>query len=128
MAKPKKTPKCGHTELDPHCPTCVKFQASWYEEAEKGSDYSDIEDPKENLEQYDRRTIAFDNRDRIQEFFLRLDAYLTNTPDIKPKHRKVLELYSKGLKVKGKGGISKRTRTPWRTIFSWLRRYKDMLK
>jgi len=98
----------------------------WYKKLEK-SGFEDIEDKSGNLKQYDRRTIAFDNREKIQAFFLKLDSYLTNTKDIPPKHRKVLELYSAGVHVKGKHGIAKRTRVPVRTINSWLKKYKEII-
>ncbi len=63
------------------------------------SGFQDIEDKKGNLKQPDRRSIAFDNRDLIRDFFIRLDHFLTENKDIPILHWQVLTLYSEGLYI-----------------------------
>ena len=130
MAKkpPASSPPCGHTELDLTCPQCKMFQQTWYQAAEKKEVFHDIEDSSGNLEQYDRRTMAFENKDRILDFFLTLDSYLTNTADVPPKERKILELYSQGVWVKGKNGIAKQCRVHFNTVYYCIRKYKKLLR
>lgn len=64
------------------------------------SGFTDIEDEKERLRSYDRRTIAFENRDLILDFFTRLDHFLTHTPHLSARERTVLTLYSQGCYLK----------------------------
>lgn len=85
---PKKLPNSVKDE--------ARIQAEWYEKlADEG--FVDIEDKKGNLKQYDRRTIAFENREIICEFFVRLDHYLTQNPNIPEPEKSILILYSEGL-------------------------------
>lgn len=91
------------------------------------SGFKDHEDNKERLKQYDRRTIAFDNRERIKEFFLDLDAYLTNTPDLPLEHVYILELFSRGMRVKGPGGIVEQTGKPSSSIRKIIAHYKKIV-
>lgn len=75
------------------------MKKKWYQRlAQEG--FVDIENEKEQLKQYDRRTIAFENRDEIREFFMNLDSYLTHHPEIPSLHQKVLTLYSEGYYLK----------------------------
>lgn len=72
-----------------------KLQQKWYLKLEKHG-FNDIETTSERLRDYDRRTINFDNRDLILDFFLRLDTFLTHTQDIPKIHRQILQFYSDG--------------------------------
>lgn len=74
----------------------LRIQKEWYLKLAQ-SGFKDIEDSKGNLKQYDRRTIAFDNRVSIYEFFVSLDHYLTEHPEIPDIDRAVLTLYSEGV-------------------------------
>lgn len=60
------------------------------------SGFDDLEDHRGRLRQYDRRTQAFTNRDRVLEFYRKLDHYLAGNPPISEIHRKILQLYSEG--------------------------------
>jgi hypothetical protein len=72
------------------------LQEEWYLKLAQ-SGFKDIEDRKGNLKQYDRRTIAFDNRESIYEFFVALDHYLTDHQDIPEPDKSILSLYSDGI-------------------------------
>lgn len=77
-------------------PKFRELQSRWYDKL-KESGFNDIENKKEKLKEYDRRTIAFDNRDAIRDFFIRLDHFITKSHTLPPPHKKILELYSNGL-------------------------------
>lgn len=86
--------------------------------------FIDHEDEKENLYDHDRRTVLFDNRERILNFFLRLDSYL-HTAEIPPLHRQILELYSNGIYLID---ISKKVGLSYRHSKRIIKKYKDLLK
>lgn len=72
--------------------------------------FEDHEDEKENLYDHDRRTVLFDNRERVLNFHLKLSSYL-HRATIPRMHRKLLELYNEGKYVKHiaeKLGISRK--------------------
>ena len=92
----------------------------WYKELEK-SGFVDIEDSRQNLKQPNIRTVAYQNRDIILEFFLKLDVFLNERRDLNTLHRKILEFYSSGMKhIK----IAKLVNRSPRTIRRILARYK----
>ncbi len=72
-----------------------KLKVKWYKKL-ADSGFKDIEYSNGSLYQHNLRTIGWDNRDRIRDFFLKLDSYLANSPDIPFKHKKLLMLWSKG--------------------------------
>ena len=108
-----------------------KLQDTWYKKLKKKSKgqegFVDQEDSKENLKQYDRRTIAFENRERICEFFLKVDSYLTTKPNIPTKHIYALELWSKGTRVSGPKGIANKVKLSRRQVFYILKKYRDII-
>lgn len=73
----------------------IDLKHLWYKKL-KESGFKDVEDHKENLKQYDRRTINFENRHAIHEFFRKLDHYLTDHPEVSESERLVLIMYSEG--------------------------------
>lgn len=75
-----------------------KLKDHWYKIL-KQDGFNDIEDKRQNLKQYDRRTQSFDDRQDIMDFFLRIDHYLAVT-EVSPLERKILELYTRGVYVK----------------------------
>ncbi len=79
-------------------PEFKKLNEDWRRKLAK-SGFEDQEDSKENLQEYDRRTIAFDNAEKIEQFFRKLDAYLSDNPNLPRAHRKILQLYSNGEKA-----------------------------
>jgi hypothetical protein len=73
----------------------LQLRDEWYEKLSQEG-FNDIEDKKGNLKQYDRRTIAFENRDIIETFYRRLDHYLTDHPEIPEAESQILQLYTEG--------------------------------
>ena len=86
--------------------------------------FDDIEDAKGNLRQHDRRTIGFENRELISEFFRKLDHYLTDHPEVPRLHRLILSMWSDGADMREICKKSKRCNSWVRTI---IRRYRNML-
>lgn len=61
------------------------------------SGFSDLEDKKGNLKQYDIRTISFQNRDEICAFFLTLDHLMFHYPEMPQDEKAVLALWTQGI-------------------------------
>ena len=99
------------------------LQAEWYAKL-KEAGFKDIEDARGNLRTYDRRTIAFENREQIEEFFRRLDAYLEDHPDLPAIHRHILTRYSQGCFIKSIAQECGRHR--W-TVMDIIKRYKKVI-
>lgn len=99
------------------------LQSQWYEKL-KESGFNDIENKKEKLKEYDRRTISFDNRDIIRDFFIRLDHFVTNSSNIPKLHRQILELYSDGRYL---GEIAKQVRCSRSKIKLVVYHYKKLI-
>lgn len=102
-------------------PKSVKEQ--WTRELEKDG-FKDIEDRHGRIRTYDRRTIAFDNRERLLHFFLQLDQLLTLFKGMPTKERKVMKAYSEGLEIKE---IVKKAKLPERTIYRIISRYRSLV-
>lgn len=83
-------------------------QAIWYEKL-KAEGFVDIEDRQQNLKQHNLRTNAYQNKDIVLEFYLRLDQYLNEQKDLKDLHRTILELYSEGKRIVNIAQIVERT-------------------
>lgn len=81
-----------------------RLEAQWKKKLEK-SGFEDIEDAHGRLKENDRRTQAWDNKERIHTFFRMLDAFLLEHPELPKKQRAILELYAQGIYIKE---ISKR--------------------
>ena len=93
-----------------------KLQASGFEDIENG----------EFVKKPNERTIASKNRDLILDFFLKLDSFITKN-HIKPDHKKVLILYSKGICVKGEQGIAVLTEYSPCGAYKIINRYKKII-
>ena len=85
-----------------------KLKAKWYHRL-KTKGFIDIEDNRGNLKSYDRRTQAFDNRERILSFFLELTNYIAET-QLSRAEKQILESYAKGYKIKDIATVSGHTR------------------
>jgi hypothetical protein len=72
----------------------IALHAEWLERL-KADGFKDIE-KGDSIQGYDRRTIAFDNREELFSFFTRLDHFLTEYPEISSLDRQILTLYSAG--------------------------------
>lgn len=92
------------------------------------SGFKDLESPKSHLKQHNRRTIAFDNRDALQNFYTKFEHYLTHQAQTIPgKYMQVLSLYVNGVKVKGEGGIAEQTGFTPRSCFLIIKKYKVVI-
>lgn len=96
------------------------LQRDWYLKLKKDG-FIDIEDEKGNLKQHNTRTISFENQELIREFFTNLGHYLAHNWDIPDLHRKILELYCRGMHIKAIGEKVNRTS---RTIYDIVNIYK----
>lgn len=83
-----------------------KLEAEWKQRLKKDG-FDDHEDDRGNLRTYDRRTIAFDNRERRETYFTNVGKYLEEHPDLPVKQKRILQLYAKGVKT---GQIVKQTK------------------
>lgn len=101
----------------------VTLRDEWYRRLEF-SGFRDIEDSKENLKNYDRRTIAFDNRDMINKFYVRLDHFITEHPELPLLHKRILMLYSEGTYIKAIASQVDRCR--W-TVINVIKQYKRLV-
>lgn len=100
-----------------------KTQLDWYKKL-KSSGFKDIEDKHENLYQPNLRTIAWQNRDLIREFFFSLDDYLNTTKNLPPKHRRILRLWSSGMHLID---ISRKTKISIAVINRVVCKYKKIV-
>jgi hypothetical protein len=86
------------------------------------SGFQDIESTHGSLKTQDRRTISWEHRELIADFFTALGHYLHNHAQImQPHERMVLELYVTGARVKGRGGIAERVGLHYQTCFKIIR-------
>lgn len=100
-----------------------KLKTEW-EAKLKASGFEDIEKPTGALKTYDRRTLAWENKELILEFFLKLDQYLTKNGNIDQLDRQTLELYSAGKRIKHITEVTHRS-DAW--VRSTIRKYKRMI-
>lgn len=101
----------------------VEWEAK-LKESYKATGDVDIEKPSGALKTYDRRTLAWENREIILEYFLKLDQYLTKNGNIDQLDRQTLELYSAGKRIKYITEVTHRS-DAW--VRSTIRKYKRMI-
>lgn len=101
----------------------MSLRNEWYLKL-RLSGFKDIEDSKGNLKSHDTRTIAFQNRDMIRDFFTELGHYLSQYPEIPDMHRTVLSQYIEGVHIKKIAAIV--GRTP-RTVGEIIKIYRDRI-
>jgi hypothetical protein len=103
--------------------TLLKIQREWYAKLEKEG-FVDIEKPQGHLKEQNRRTIAFQNRERIREFFTELGHFLSNTPGLPILHQRILSLYCDGKHIKF---IAESTDRSTRNIRQIIAGYRDRI-
>lgn len=101
----------------------MQLKSEWDEKL-RDSGFKDIEDSSGRLKSYDRRTQSFGDRQSILEFFLALDHFLESKKDIPTNDRRILELYSCGVKITH---ISDKTRMGKTTIKETIKRYSFLI-
>jgi len=102
-------------------PDFAKVKAEW-DRRLTDSGLDDIEAPSKALRP-NLRTVAFENRDAIRDFFLALDSYLARTV-IPPRDRKVLEAYSAGQYI---GKIAESLSVSRSTVKNTIRHYRSLV-
>lgn len=104
-------------------PKLKLLKQQWYKKlSDEG--FEDIEYSSGLLKQGDRRSMAFENREMISEFFTALDHYLTDHPEIPEKDREILSLYSQGLYATQ---IQKKLRINQWSVKKVIKRYKEII-
>lgn len=100
-----------------------QLKAEWYKRL-KESGFIDLEDRRGNLFQPDTRTIAWQNRERILEFFIQFDYYLTHNSTLSQRDRHILTRWSEGTYLVD---ISKELRISLSTINKVIAHHKRIV-
>lgn len=98
-----------------------RLNSEWRERLAKEG-FVDQENEKEELKTHDRRTVRFDDREELRDYFMRLDHFLTNVHAFNRTHQRVLKDYSEGKpgeEIAKAAQISKRSM--WK-IIAWYKR------
>lgn len=103
----------------------LSLQTEWYTKL-KELGFEDIEHSRWSLLQrkYDPRSGRYQNRDRLEDFYMDLDAYLDEADSLTDRDWLILTLYSEGKYVVD---ICKTMRVSHVTIHKVIRRYKRSL-
>ncbi len=97
-----------------------QLQTEWKAKlAQEG--FKDAEYPSGKLRDHDRRTIAFENRERIADFFRQLDDFITHSQVLSDHERTILSFYSDGKRVREICKLVDRSYTHVRNI---IRKYR----
>lgn len=92
------------------------------------SGYDDIEYADGSLKSDgNRATIAWDNKEAIEDYYRKVDSYLVEHEDIPPRDRAILELYAEGVHIKGKKGIIEKTGWSDKTCRRIISHYKNII-
>lgn len=91
----------------------------------KESGFVDQEDKYGNIKHHDIRTQAWENRDGILDFYLRLDQFMNFYTDMPKFERQVMELFSQGYYVTEIAKQINGSRV--RLIHKVIKRYKGLM-
>lgn len=97
-----------------------------WEQKLKDSGFTDIEGPNGEIKTYDRRTVSWDNRDGIRDFFIKLDHFLesSNSVGIPDIELRILKFYSAGVQLKT---ISHEVQCSYAKVKMIISKYKDQI-
>lgn len=98
-----------------------KLKRIWNKKLLK-SGFTDQENIHGELKQPEKRSLAWANQDRIREFYLNLDEYLTKVESIPELHRQILEYYTQGVYIVKICKLVKRSRTTVKTVIAKYKR------
>lgn len=101
-------------ELDP-------LTQHWYSIL-KESGFKDIEYKNGALFVHNPRTLFFDDREKIAEFFRNLDHYLGSDPEIPDLNKTILTYFSEGMRI---GEIAKRVNKNAKLVYLIITAYKE---
>ncbi len=77
------------------------LQKHWYDKLKKDG-FVDLENSKNVMKSFsimNTKSKRFHDREAVLEFFLKLDAYVTHSKDLKPLHKAILTHHSEGLRL-----------------------------
>lgn len=114
----------GRALTDPFNSKRFKNELSTWNKKLERTGFRDIEDRRGNLKSPDRRTIAFDNREKILHFFRTLDWLMVCYPEMPRFERRVMELYSHGLFTKQ---IVRKVKASDKHVRNVIKRYKYLV-
>lgn len=100
-------------------PEFKKIDADWAAALEDAG-FVDLE----RVSEPDRRTLLWDNREIILDFFLCLDHLMTNYPEMPEFERRVMTLFSSGTRI---NEIVRQTRASRKGIYNIIVRYKNLV-
>lgn len=106
-------------------PEFKKINTEWKAKL-KTSEFEDIERADGSLKDLNRRTISFDNRDQIRDFFLKLSEYLQYTK-LSKDHRQILSLYAEGVHIRGPNSITEQTGWSDKTVRIIISKHKKII-
>lgn len=101
----------------------LRLKEEWYGKL-AASGFKDIENKRGKLKDHDRRTIAFDNRELIAQFFTDLIHYIHEHDEIPELERQILILYSEGVHLKR---IKVITRTYYKKVYLVIKKYREII-
>ena len=104
-------------------PEFKALRAEWNKKLKRVG-FEDQEDEKGRLKHKDSRTISFQNREQISEFFSKIGEFLGGNSDIPKMHRRVLDLYCQGTWIVN---ISKQIKQPKHVITKIISYYKGLV-
>lgn len=103
----------------------IELQEKWYSKL-KETGFDDIEPKGKVRRVINPRTIAFDNKEKITEFFDKVNTYL-NEVKIPPLHRQILSLYAQGMRFKGPKGMIHKVKRSDRVVRGIVKKYKLLI-
>lgn len=105
-------------------PEFRKLDKQWKNKL-KRSGFVDLEGTKEGLKKQNRRTIAWENREELSNFFSDVASYLYNYRELSRRDQRIVQLWLEGSHIKGKGGIAEKTGLSSVTVHKVIRIVKE---
>ncbi len=100
-----------------------ELQKAWYDRLKKDG-FEDIEDSFGLLRNQNQRTISWENRDEIRDFYLKVGRYLFKTKGIPRIHRNILKKWAEG---EYQVDIAKKSKASLRTVKYVVEKYKKII-
>jgi hypothetical protein len=94
------------------------LQQFWYEKL-RMSGFKDVE-----KKQWDKRTRIYQDREQVETYYRRLQAFLVDNPDIPDLHRTTLNLYSQGTYI---NVIASHVRKSRWTVRRIIQKYRNQI-
>lgn len=101
-----------------------KLNRKWREKL-KNNGFEDHENRSGNLRQHDRRTVAWEHRERISTFYSLMQDVLREEK-LNRRDKKILGLYVEGITIGGPRGIAAQVDLPARWVKEIVSKYKKI--